>query len=330
MPEMRLNLVTRDWIIIATERAKRPADFRRFEDRAFCPPYVDTCPFCAGNESKSAEELFRTTDDGAWKIRVVANKYPAVAVSGEKKRITDGTRRMVSGVGRHEVIIESPVHNVSPALLDLKYVEDIVRCYRDRFVEAYRDPRVDHVIIFKNHGAGSGTSVDHPHSQLIGIPVVPMKFRDRVLAAMHYFDDTGECMICDIIKMEIKDGARVVIDTGDFLTFVPYAAISPFHLWIIPKRHTATFSDITEEEINGLARHLKALLLKYHIGLEDPDYNFVIRSSRPADAGNPYSHWYLSVIARISTTAGFELGSGIYYNTGVPEEIAPFLRAIKV
>lgn len=330
MTEMRLNLVTRDWVVIATERAKRPADFRRAGDRAFCPPYVETCPFCAGNEHKSPKELFRQADDGAWKIRVVQNKYPAVSDAGDRQRLTEGTKRMVSGVGHHEVIIESPLHDASPAFLDLKYVEDLVRCYRDRFVLAYEDPRVDHVIIFKNHGESSGTSIDHPHSQLIAIPVVPMKFRDRVLAAMHYFDDTGECLICDIIKMEINDGRRIVIDTGDFLTFVPYAAISPFHVWIIPKRHSASFSGITENEIIALARHLKALLLKYHIGLEDPDYNFVIRSSRPADLDNPYSHWYVSVIARISTTAGFELGSGIYYNTGVPEEIAPFLKAIKI
>lgn len=327
---MRLNLVTRDWVIISTERARRPQDFIRSEDRAFTPAYVETCPFCAGNEHKTAEEHARLDADGGWKVRVVSNKYPAVALAGEKMRVTDGVRRMVNGVGLHEVIIESPLHNTSPALMELNCVEDIIRVYRDRFIAAFLDQRVEHVIIFKNHGEGAGTSLEHPHTQLIALPVVPVKFRDRVQAAMHYFDDTGQCMICDILKMEARDGTRVVMETEGFLTFVPYAALSPFHTWIIPKRHSGAFSDISEAEIKDLATHLKSALAKFHAGLEDPDYNYVIRSSRPQDAGNVFSHWYLSLIPRLSHTAGFELGSGLYMNLSVPEETAPFLRGVKV
>lgn len=329
MSEIRLNLVTRDWVIIETSRAKRPEDFKHYEDRPIWPSYLETCPFCPGNEGKTAEEFFRLDADGGWKLRVVANKYPAVTRHGEKKRITEETRHSVTGVGLHEIIVESPVHNAVTALTEAAYMEEIIRVYRDRFIEAHRDPRIEHVIIFKNCGERAGTTIVHPHSQLIGIPVVPVKFRDRVQAAMHYFDDTGECMNCDILKMEVKDGRRIILDSPHFLTFIPYAALSPFHTWIIPKRHSASFSDITDEEIKDLSIQLKTTLFKIYLGLENPDYNYVIRSSRPRDLGNAFSHWYFSIIPRVSEAAGFELGTGMYINTSIPERSAAYLRDLK-
>jgi UDPglucose--hexose-1-phosphate uridylyltransferase len=327
MSELRLNLITREWVIIATDRAKRSADFMKSTDRRLSPPYLASCPFCLGNEDHTPIEHFRISTDGAWKLRVVSNKYPAVSTEGEKYRSVDGTKRFVSGVGLHEVIVESQLHNTTMALRELPDIVEIVGVYRDRFVEAYIDSRVEHVIIFKNHGVGAGTSIDHSHTQLVAIPIVPLQYRDRVLAAMHYFDDTGECLICDTVKMETEDGSRIVIDTENFVTFVPYAALSPFHIWIFPKRHCASFSGITDEEIKDIAFHLKSLLSKFYTGLEDPDYNMVIRSSRPKDIGNEYSHWYMSIIPRLSHVAGFELGSGMYVNSSLPEESAAFLRA---
>lgn len=330
MPELRLNPVTREWVIIATERAKRPMEFKtQYLQRPGQPPYLATCPFCAGNESKTPEEHLRLADASGWRIRVVANKYPAVISDGERIRKQDGIKKTVSGVGVHEVIIEHQRHNLSTALFDQKHFEDIMSVYKNRFIEAYRDPRVEHVIIFKNHGESAGTTVVHPHTQLIATPVVPVQFRDRVQAAMHYFDDTGECLMCAIIKREREEKIRVVVDTDNFLTFIPYAALSPFHLWIFPKRHSAAFSTISVDESKELAYHLKTVLLKIYWGLDDPDYNFVIRSSRPQDAGNEYCHWYISIVPRLTKSAGFEIGSGMYINTSLPEESAEFLRAAK-
>ncbi|MBI5643409.1 MAG: galactose-1-phosphate uridylyltransferase [Deltaproteobacteria bacterium] len=328
MPELRLNLVTREWVIIATERAKRPMDFKNSVDKPAVPPYLKTCPFCPGNEYRTPQEHYRLPFDGNWKIRVVDNKYPALS-PGEKKRVSDGYKRSISGIGVHEVIVENPIHNISTALMDVRDIEDIFRVYKARFIDAHKDPTVEHVILFKNHGESAGTTLEHTHSQLVGTPVVPIQIRDRVQAALHYFDDTGECMICSILKREKEEGARVIIDTGHFLTFVPYAALSPFHTWIFPKRHSAVFSDITEEEIRDIAYHLKVLLSKFHYGLEDPDYNYVIRSSRPQDRGNEYCHWYLSIVPRLTKTAGFELGSGMFINTVVPEKSAEFLKGVR-
>lgn len=329
MPELRLNLVTRDWVIIATERAQHPADFKREEEKAPAPHYLESCPFCPGNESKTSEEYYRLKDDVGWKVRVVANRHPAVVRQGERLRIMDGAKRAVSGVGIHEVIIETPVHNTTPALFDAARLESIIKVYKERFTEAYRDQRVEHVIIFKNNGEAAGTSIVHPHTQLIAIPVIPVQYRDRIRSAMHYFDETGSCIVCDCLSMERKDGRRIISETEHFISFIPYAALSPFHTWIFPRRHSASFSGISEAETKDFTVHLKTILSKLYWGLEDPDYNFVIKSSRPRDIGNEYSHWYLSVVPRVSKAAGFELGTGMYINTCVPEESAAFLRSIK-
>ncbi len=331
MPELRLNLITREWVIIAKERARRPEDFKGIPLRRPQADYLKACPFCPGNEDKTPPEVFRVGDaEGRWRVRVVPNKFAALSDTGEVKRTRVGVKNMVAGVGRHEVIIETPLHNLNPALMEPSHVEELIHIYKNRFLDAYLDPRVEHVIIFRNHGERAGTSLEHPHSQLIATPVVPVQFRDRVMAAMHYFDDTGECMVCDVLKSELKDGSRVIFDSEHFLTFIPFAALSPFHTWIFPKRHSATFSTITEPEIRDLSLHLQGVLAKLHRGLNDPDYNFVLRSSRPKDAGNDYCHWYLSIIPRLTRTAGFEMGSGMYINTSLPEESAEFLRSTPI
>ncbi|HEY4706673.1 MAG TPA: galactose-1-phosphate uridylyltransferase [Thermodesulfobacteriota bacterium] len=329
MPELRLNVITREWVIIATERAKRPRDFRNNKERPHRPEYLSTCPFCPGNEHKTPAERFRVVQGDGWRIRVVANKFPALSIEGEKKRLSDGIRRTIAGVGIHEVMVETPVHNLATALQPLSHLEDLIRVYKARFIEANQDPRTEHTIIFKNYGEGAGTSLEHPHSQIIATPVVPVQFRDRVQAALHYFDDTGECLVCSVLKKDSEDGSRVILDTEHFMTFIPYAALSPFHTWLFPKRHSASFASVTEEELKDLALHLKNILSKFHYGLDDPDYNYVIRSSRPQDNANVYCHWYLSIVPRITMAAGFELGSGMFINSSLPEKNAEYLRSIK-
>jgi len=331
MSEIRYNVITREWVIIATERARRPSDFRNNRERGHLPHHLATCPFCPGNEHKTPPERYRVPDGENWKIRVVANKFAALSPEVTKTRHEDsGLSRAVSGTGIHEVIIETPAHDVTTGLLDVAQLEDLLKTYRARFIEAHRDSRIEHAIIFKNHGEGAGTSLEHPHSQLIATPVVPVQFRDRVQAAMHYFDNTGECVICAVSKKEREEASRVILDTAHFTTLIPYAALSPFHTWLFPKRHSASFSSITDEEIRDLASHLKTILSKFHYGLDDPDYNYVIKSSRPRDDANEYCHWYIGIIPRITMAAGFELGSGMFINSSIPEKNAEFLRSVKV
>lgn len=330
MPELRLNLITKEWVIIATERAKRPEDFKSRIRKKASPHLVGTCPFCPGNETKTPKEVFRISDGDQWKIRVVPNKFAALHRDVERMRINDGFKHIISGFGIHDVIIETPLHNMTTALLPLEDVSEIIRIYKRRFIELYSEPRIGHVIIFKNHGEGAGTSLEHPHSQVIGTPVTPFQIRDRMEEAIRFFDITGECLICKTMKEEKKEGARVVFETEHFITFIPYAALSAFHMWIFPKRHFASFSDITEDEIRDLALNLKTVLTKLYLGLNNPDFNYAIRSNRPRDARSEYFHWYISIVPRISTAAGFELGSGMYINAALPEESAEFLRKVDV
>lgn len=330
MPELRLNLITKEWVIIAIERAKKPATFKCRGAKKSIPSYENTCPFCPGNEAKTPDEIFRVSEGEQWKIRVIPNKFAALRRDAERARINDGFKHTVSGFGIHDVIVETPKHNVTTALLPLEYVSEIIRTYKRRFIEVYSDPKIGHVIIFKNHGESAGTSIIHSHSQIIGTPVTPFQIRNRIEESTRFFDVMGECLICRTLMEEKKEGQRIIFETEHFISFIPYAAVSAFHTWIFPKRHTACFSEITEEEINDLALNLKTTLAKFYYGLNDPDFNYSIRSNRPKDAKSEYTHWYLSIVPRVTTTAGFELGSGIFINSALPEECAEYLRTVKL
>lgn len=329
MSELRLNLVTREWVIIATERAKRPEEFRRTRNKKNLPEYLDTCPFCPGNEQRTPDEIMRTSDGDRWKIRVTPNKFAALSADVKRERKNEGRRHFITGFGKHEVIVESPVHNMSIASMPVGDIADLLRTYRERFDAIYQEPGIEHVIIFKNYGEGAGTSLLHPHSQIIGTPVTPLQVRHRIEEGMRYFDNTGGCLMCASLNDEITDGRRIILNTGHFVTFVPFAALSPFHTWIFPKRHCATFSSLSEGEVGDLAYHLKTILQKLYVGLEDPDFNFSIRSENPKECESEYFHWYISLVPRLTQTAGFELGSGMYINTSIPEESADFLRKIE-
>lgn len=330
MSEIRQNIATKDWVIIATERAKRPKDFlKKTKETAVLPEYMDNCPFCPGNEKMAAVENFSIREGNAWKVRVIPNKFPAVA-SGELINRENGIMRWVSGVGIHDVIIETPKHNTTTALLDDKQVINIIETYKKRYLDIVKDEKVELIIIFKNHGESAGTSLEHPHSQMIATPVVPSYIRYRIADAMSYYDDHRECVFCKMIRGEKESGERIIFETKHFVSFIPYAALSPFHIWILPKKHMASFPEINDEEMVDFAGVLKAVLKKIYSGLDNPDYNYVIRSLPGACRKNNFFHWYLSIIPRVTKAAGFELGSGMYINVALPEESAKFLREVKI
>lgn len=330
MPEIRFNRITGDSVIVATERSRRPEDFTRRKERRESPPYIPTCPFCPGNEDKAPPETFRLPAGGGWAVRAMANKFPALSAAGEVRREGTGFKKAIAGVGFHEVIVETPRHDLAPALLPVPHVEQLLEAYRHRFLAFYEDPRIEHVIVFKNHGESAGTSLEHPHSQIVGTPVVPGQVRARIREASRSFDDFGECLYCWCLREELAEGVRIVAEGADFAAFIPYAALSPFHLWIFPKRHVACFGTISRAEMASLAAILKEILLRIYVGLENPDLNYVIRSVSPHDGPVKHFHWYLSIVVRVSTVAGFELGTGMFINTALPEESARFLREVRL
>ena len=331
MPELRQNIITREWVIIATERAKRPDEFVRPKKAIHTVPAFDpACPFCPGNESMSAAETYRVADREGWRVRVVGNKFPALSREGDRVRRIDGVYRSMSGVGFHEVVVEHRRHDLSPALYSVEDLTNILGVYRQRYAQMRKDPRVEAIIIFKNHGESAGTSLAHPHSQIAATPIVPTQVRHRLDESIRFFDETGECVFCTTLRRELADRVRIVASTDSFVAFIPFAALSPFHLWIFPVRHCSSFDEIEEYEITDLAAMLRTILGKLYYGLNDPDYNFSIRSIPAREGEREYFHWYLTVIPRIVRAAGFEIGSGMYINTSPPEESARFLRGVQL
>ncbi len=327
MGELRQNMATKEWVIIASERAKRPHEFAMPAEfsRRHLPEWDESCPFCPGNEESDLEVL-RLPQAGEWQVRVVRNRYPALAVEGDVERHFDGVHRNISGVGYHELLIHSRRHNACHATESPQQAGLAMEAFYQRGLTIAQDPRIVQLIYFQNHGISAGMSLPHPHGQLMALPIVPYELRIRGEEAMRHYDNIGRCVMCDMLHQELADQSRIVMETEHFVAFVPYAAYSPFHMWILPKRHQSSYLMSTETERADLGGVLHHVLAALHQGLNDPDYNYIIRSAPLRDGGGDYLHWYVTVVPRVSQAAGFELASGMFINTALPEESAAFLR----
>jgi UDPglucose--hexose-1-phosphate uridylyltransferase len=335
MPQLRQDLATRRWSIIATERSKRPDDFtRRGRAAEPLPAYSPGCPFCPGNEKMTPEPTLVLPDRdrplGAWRLRVVPNKFPALAVPSAdceaRRRRRRGLYLEMDGCGQHEVVVETPDHSKTIATMTVEEVEVVVWTYRERFLAMDRMDWNQLIIIFRNQGEVAGTSLAHPHSQIIGTPIVPEDTRSRLEEAQRYYDDNGTCVYCDVVEAELAEGARLVSHNPGFVAFCPYASTAPYAMWIVPRRHASSFGVVTDEEVALLAMILRDCLGRLYGLLANPDYNYVIRSAPHHSAGEPHFHWYLEILPKLSTQAGFEIGSGININVVVPEDAARGLR----
>ena len=317
--------------MIATERAKRPLDFKKQQKEVkSLPDFRADCPFCPGNEGDFSDETLRVGDRNSWKIRSIYNKFPALSPKEKLTRKNEGIYHSISGYGVAEVIIESPKNNLCVALMSDAEVEEIIKAYRSRYISLKQQPDIEAITIFRNHGPGAGTSLEHPHSQLIATPIVPPQVRNRLDSAVSFFDTIGKCIFCDTLDQELAAKKRIVMESEHFVSFVPYAGAAPFVTWMFPKRHSSSFADIKDGEIPDMAKVLKTTLLKLYVGLNNPDFNYTIRSIQVKEDGKEYFNWYLTIVPRISNPAGFEVGTGIFINSSVPEESAEFLRQVKV
>ena len=330
MPELRQNFFTKEWVIIATERARRPEELATHRVAQPIPEFVENCPFSPGNENKTPPEVMRVPAGDSWAVRVIPNKFAALSSEVQPTRSLQHLRRRIDGFGFHEVIIDSPDHSRYMGLLSDEHAAAILKVYRERYNALSIDRRVNHITIFKNHGTDAGASLQHPHSQLIATPVIPSQVRHRLHEALRHYDDVGECMFCHMVEREVEDQTRIVLKGEHFVAMEEFAAPTPFATHIFPLRHMASFGEITDLEIADLARVLRTLLAKIYVGLENPDLNFTIRSGPTEYSGVRHFHWYVSVIPRLTRVAGFELGSGMFINTVLPEAAAEFLRKVSV
>jgi UDPglucose--hexose-1-phosphate uridylyltransferase len=267
---------------------------------------------------------------GPWQTRVVYNKYPALSREGEVARDFDGVHRRIPGVGHHEIVVEHPLHNTTLSLMTAEEIKYVLETFYNRGWSIRKDSRIEQIIYFKNHRERAGASLKHPHSQIIGLPVVPTNIRHRIEEARRYFDDNGECVFCVMMQDEQKKKERLVAENDHFVAFVLYAAPSPFHIWILPRQHSVSFLYSQPDEMTALADLVRIVVRKLYVGLHDPAYNLIIRSAPVKEISNDYLHWYVTIIPRLSRTAGFEMGSGMFINPALPEESAAFLREVEV
>ncbi len=343
MPELRKDPIIGRWVIVATERARRPSDFAPHsvsEEKYEEPP----CPFCAGKEKETPPEIFALRKPGTkpneagWDVRVVPSISPALKIEGRLDRRGRGVYDIMNGIGAHEIVIETPEHIHNIADLSEGQITDVITSYIERITDLSRDPRFKYVLLFKNYGmAAGGGRIRHARSQLIALPVNPIRLKDELVGARQYFEYKERCIYCDIVKQELEVGKRVVADINGFLAIAPFASRFPFEIWLLPKEHSADLSRLTKDKRVDLAKIYKALLLKLRKALADPPYNIVLHTApfRIPKAGywrtmDEDFHWHIEIMPRLTRVAGFEWGSGFYINPTPPEDAAKYLREVEV
>ncbi|MFH1777791.1 MAG: galactose-1-phosphate uridylyltransferase [Candidatus Omnitrophota bacterium] len=331
--ELRRDPVVGRWIIINYANEMAPSDFKIVNEKR----QIKVCPFCYGNEDKTPPEIYAERNPDTkpnttgWNLRVIPNKFPALRIEGELNRHGLGVYDLMNGVGAHEVIVETPNHNEEMADYDPRHLERIIWAYYNRANDLKKDKRFKYILFFKNYGMAAGASLEHPHTQLIALPIIPKRVREYIISAQAYYNYKERCVYCDIINEEDDVGLRKVYENDKFVAFCPYASCQPFETWIIPKRHCANFSHITKEEIPGLADVLKRTLLKIKKVLNDPPYNFIINTAPiDDDLDRPDYHWHFEIVPKLVHIAGFEWGTGFYINPTPPEKAAAWLREVEV
>jgi UDPglucose--hexose-1-phosphate uridylyltransferase len=318
MSELRKDPVTGRWVIISTERGRRPSDFVLEKTK----PKGGFCPFCLGNEDKTPPEILAFRQEGSqpngagWRLRVVSNKFPALRVEGDLNREGVGLYDKMGGIGAHEVIIETPNHDETLSLLSAREMEEVLWAYRARIVDLRRDQRLRYPMIFKNHGEAAGATLEHPHSQLIALPIVPHLVMEEMAGAKDYYQYKERCIFWE----------RVILENAEFIVVSPFASFSPFESWILPKRHTSFFEASYVHEIQSLGAIFSETLKRLKRALNFPPYNFTLHTTPFKEENLDYYHWHFEIIPKLTKFAGFEWGSGFFINPTPPEEAAKFLR----
>jgi UDPglucose--hexose-1-phosphate uridylyltransferase len=330
MPQLRKDPVVGRWVIISTERAKRPQDFSPRREAS----KDARCPFCPGNEKMTPPEILAYRPDGSetnrpgWTLRIVPNKFPALTIEGDLNRRCVGVYELMNGLGVHEVIVETPRHEVNAGKLTETQFEDILRAYRSRILELRKDTRFHYVLIFKNQGSEAGATLEHIHSQLIALPIVPRDALEELIAAKKYYRSKQRCIYCDIVRKESKDQSRVVFENDYFLALCPFAARFPYETWLLPRKHSPFFERSSEQERAALARALREALNRLNRALNNPPFNYIVHSNPLRDGRTSHYHWHIEIMPKLTQVAGFEWGSGFYINPVAPEDAARSLREI--
>jgi UDPglucose--hexose-1-phosphate uridylyltransferase len=340
MSEIRQDAVVGRWVIVATERTRRPNEFA---GAGTPPPEPAVDPFAEGNEHLTPPEIRAVRPTGSppnspgWRVRVVPNRFPVLRIEGSLDKEGEGIYDRMSGIGAHEVIIETPKTGQEIEEQPLEHIAEVVGIWRARITDLLRDERFRYILVFKNHGAQAGATLSHSHSQIIALPVTPKTVKEKLVGAQAYFEHKERNIFADILRQELKDGRRIVYQNGAFVCYCPYASRFPFELCIMPRRQCADFHRILDTELLPLADVLKSSLLRLRSGLNRPQYNVVLHTAPARYPKRGYwstvdqdFRWHLEITPRLTQIAGFEMGTGFYVNPVMPEEAAQFLKDVEV
>lgn len=342
MPELRRDPIIGYWTIISTERSRRPVELKSreaIEERA--------CSFCEGHEAETTHEVYAIRKDATpadapgWDVRAIVSKLPILSQEGTFDRFGRGLYDVMQGVGRHEIIIESPKHKHDLDEFEPSEIEKVIHVYAHRLNALETQEHFKYGLLFKNHGLVSGSAKDvvrHSRSQLIGLPIIPKRVKEELVGARGYFERRERCVYCDILRQETGDPSRQVAQNRSFFAFCPFASRAPFEMWIFPKRHQADFGRIAPSEVPDLALILKECLTRLRALLDDPPFNLVLHTApfRHDHKGHLWKtieedfHWYFHIQPRLIHSAGFEWGTGIHINPTPPEDAALLLREAKI
>ncbi|MBI4801072.1 MAG: galactose-1-phosphate uridylyltransferase [Elusimicrobia bacterium] len=344
MPEIRKDPVFGRWVIIASERSLRPNQFREVAGKN-----AYHCPFCPGNEAETPPSIYtlsaengegakaqrnkgtkaRKGKNANWRLRVVRNKYPALQPEGDTINRVEGIYDRMDGMGFHEVVIETPVHSRQMEDMEVSGIADILKTYILRVNEIKKDHRIKYVMVFKNHGASAGASISHSHSQIIAMPMTPIRVVQEITGSENYRRDRGSCVFCDIVREEAGSKKRVLEENENFLALTPYASRFSFELWILPKKHLSHFENADAALMPDLAGIIKGVLGKLKRSLAGPSYNLIVHTMPVQDPEVGHYHWHIEIMPKMSMVAGFEWGTGFYINTVSPEDAAKILNTGK-
>ncbi len=343
MPELRKDPIQRRWIIVATERSRRPTDFTREKANVTS---VSFDPFAPGNEDKTPPEIFAYRNKGSepdtpgWSVRVVSNKFPALMIEGDLGSEGVGLYDKMNGIGAHEVVIETTELTETIPSMSVDQLTLVLMACRERLTDLMKDKRFRYVLIFKNHGPEAGASLAHPHIQIIATPITPKTVAMELDSAMQYYYVKERCIFCDLMKQEIEDGSRIVESNEQFVAYCPYASRFPFEMMLLPREHSHDYGLNSDDQLRAMASTLKNVMRRLSTALDDPPYNFMLHTSPNTHTGPRRAnywitlecdyHWHLEIIPRVTKTAGFEWGTGFYINPVLPENAAGFLREVSI
>jgi UDPglucose--hexose-1-phosphate uridylyltransferase len=331
MSELRRDPISGRWVIIDTDHPSEPSDYE-YEPNVF---KGGVCPFCYGNEAMTPSEIESVRDGHTapntpgWQVRVIPNKFPALQIEGDLERRPLGMYDMSNGIGAHEIVIDTPYHEKDISDLFNNEIENAISMYCRRALDLSRDKRLKYIMLFKNFGASAGASLEHPHTQIIALPMVPKNAMEELKGAQNYFDYRERCIFCDLIRQETQEKERVILENKYFLSFCPFVSHFPFETWIIPKKHNGYFCHMSPDEIPALAAILKDTLIKLKKIFANVSYNFIIHSSPiNTEGGAEGYHWHIEFMPKLTRVAGFEWGTGFYIVTTPPEMAAKYLREV--